>query len=108
MLSILLQEVTSPTDLPRQRVDNTVIRHLSQELPLWKFPARALGLADSDIEHIRLDNQCDTREQCYKMLQLWLQRYCQHATYQTLGMALQSEARDVYPKYVNIVSSHVC
>ena len=99
------QSVMSPNELPCQQVDNAVIRNLSQELASWKFPARALGLQEAEIDLIRLDNQCDTREQCYKMLQLWVQRYWQNATYQTLGRALQSEARDVYPKYVDIVSS---
>ena len=82
------------------------MRDLSQELPKWEFPARALCLKEAEIEHIKADHPNDNREQCYQMLLKWEQSNAQNATYQALGRALLTEARDVYPKYVQIVSSH--
>ena len=95
-----------PEELPCQRVDRAVIRDLSQDLLSWVWPARSLGLDDSDIQRIKLDNAGDTREQSYQMLSVWLQRYPCDATYQTLGHVLLTEASSVYPRYVDIVSKH--
>ena len=80
------------------------MRALSQELPKWKFPARALGLDEAEIDHIKADHPNDNREQCYQILLKWLQSNAQEATYQALGRALRTEVPHVYPKYVELVS----
>ena len=99
------QDVKQPHELPCQQVACAVLRALSNELSSWKFTARALGLSESEIDRIHLDNQSETREQCYKMLQHWKQQLGRAATYKTLGLALYNEAKSVYPKYFDIVSS---
>jgi hypothetical protein len=106
-LSYLLQDVKSLAELPSEPVSRDVLRDLSKELPKWEFPARALGLKEADIESIKADYPCNSREQCYKMLLMWKQRCAQNATYQALGRALLAEARNVYPNYVKIVSFSV-
>ena len=103
---LLFQNVREPDELPCEKVDRAVIRDLSQVLLSWVWPARSLGLDESDIDTIQLDNPGDTREQSYKMLHTWVQRCGQSATYQTLGRVLLTEASDVYPRYVEIVSKH--
>jgi hypothetical protein len=103
---VCTQNVKEPNELPCEKVDRAVIRDLSQVLVLWTWPARSLGLEDSDIATIQLDNPGDTREQSYKMLHTWVQRCGQSATYQTLGRVLLTEASGVYPRYVEIVSKY--
>ena len=56
---------------------------------------------EADIESIKADYPCNSLEQCYKMLLTWKQRYAQNATYQALGWALLTEARNVYPEIVS-------
>jgi hypothetical protein len=105
--SLQEMDVKSLAELPSEPVSRDVLRDLSKELPKWEFPARALGLKEADIESIKADYPCNSREQCYKMLLMWKQRCAQNATYQALGRALLAEARNVYPNYVKIVSFSV-
>ena len=102
--SIFLQSVKRPDELPDQKVDAAVVQDLSGELVGWVHPARRLGLEDSVIERIQIDYPRDVREQCYQMLKTWVQQHWSTATYQTLGHVLLTEAANVYPKYVEIVS----
>ena len=95
-----------PDELPDQKVDAAVVRDLSGELTGWVLPARHLGLEDSVIERIQIDYPGDVREQCYQMLRTWVQQHSPTATYQTLGHVLLTEATNVYPRYVEIVSRH--
>ena len=109
MYSHSLQDVKSPAadELPLIRVSPQVMMALSHELAQWKFPARALGLKEAEIDHIKADNPNDNQEQCYQMLRKWEQSKAQNATYQALGRALQTGAQKVYPKYVEIVFANV-
>ena len=51
---------------------------------------------EADIESIKADYPCNSREQL-----MWKQRCAQKATYQALGWALLTEARNVYPEIVS-------
>ena len=89
-----------------KEVNSEVLLKLSQELTSWKFPARALGLSEAEIDQIYRDNQ-ETKEQCFQMLRRWKDKYGQTATYQVLSTALVAMARGVYSFFVQIVLSHV-
>lgn len=101
------QNVKLPSELPCKQVHQKVLRDLSNEIPWWKFLARALEVPDNAIERIYLDYQNDSREQCYQMLRKWTQINGQNATYQHLGRALKTEVEEAYPKYVDIVTSYL-
>ena len=58
-------------------------------------------------EQDAFDVEAEMRTKGNKILLTWKQRCAQKATYQALGRALLTEARKVYPNYVQIVSFSV-
>ena len=69
----------------------------------WKFLARWLGLQESDVSRIEIDNPNNDREQCYQMFLRWKAVDPENYTYPVLGEALRKESQELYNDYVKEV-----
>ena len=92
------------TQIPNTSCDQRVILWLVKKVTEWKFLARWLRLADSDISRIDTDNPNNDREQCYQMFLRWKAVDPENYTYPVLGEALRKESQELYNDYVKEVN----
>lgn len=77
---------------------------MASEIPVkWKVIGRLLGLKDSQISQIEIDNKGDVYEQCYAMLNAWRMNQADStATCEQLREALSHKIvmkKDLVPMY---------
>ena len=66
------QEKPSALDQQLARIADIDILTLAGEIPVkWKVIGRLLGLEESRISQIEIDNKDNVYEQCYAMLNAW-------------------------------------
>ena len=89
--------------LPNSQCDNRVLLWLVRKVGDWKFLARWLGLQESDITQVEMDNPRSGREQCYQMLLKWKSVAPESYSYPVLGEALRQESLELFNAYVKEV-----
>ena len=92
-----------PTQLPNAPCDTKVLLWLVNKVSDWKFLARWLGLQESDITQIEIDNPRSGREQSYQMLLKWKSAAPERYSYPVLGEALIQENKELFNAYVKEV-----
>jgi len=102
------QEKPPALDQQLARIADVDIITLAGEIPVkWKVIGRLLGLEDSHISQIEIDNKDYVYEQCYAMLNAWkMNQPDSTATCEQLKKALSHEVvmkKDLVPRfcYVN-------
>jgi hypothetical protein len=97
-----MPDLTEP-ELPNSQCDNRVLLWLVRKVGDWKFLARWLGLQESDITQVEMDNPRSGREQCYQMLLKWKSVAPESYSYPVLGEALRQESLELFNAYVKEV-----
>ena len=94
-------EDSDPSVLPLTPPPAGLLLWLSDEVIKWKFLGRYLGMEESTIERIDLENPQNIREQCYQMLTTFARQQGTACTCRRLGEALlQSEKnRHLFGKF---------
>jgi len=102
------QEKPPALDQQLTRIADVDIITLADKIPVkWKVIARLLGLEESHISQIEIDNKDTVYEQCYAMLNTWkMSQPDQKATCEQLKKALSHKIvmkNDLVPSfcYVN-------
>lgn len=99
----MYQEKPPENDRKLRRIADVDFLTLAGTIPdKWKKIGRLLGLEDSRISQIEIDNAGDVYEQCYAMLKAWKESQDSYATCEQLKKALSHEIvmkNDLVPVY---------
>ena len=84
------QEKAPETDRTLARISDIDFVNLADEItcPKWKVIGRLLGLKDTLLDQIEMNNSHNVYEQCYEMLSAWKRRQEPDATCEKLRKAL--------------------
>lgn len=87
-------------------IANVDILTLASKIPVkWKVIGRLLGLGDSHISQIEMDNKDNVYEQSYAMLRAWQSNEEKNTTCEQLEKALSHEIvmkKDLVPRFCYI------
>lgn len=106
MCFFLYQEKPPANDHKLARIADVDILTLADKIPVkWKVIGRLLGLEDSRISQIEMDNKDSVYEQSYAMLNAWKRNQRETATCEQLEIALSHEIvmkKDLVPIFCYI------
>lgn len=98
-----VQEEPPENDHNLKKIANVDIITLASKIPVkWKVIGRLLGLEDSHISQIEMDNKDSVYEQSYAMLNAWKRNQPETATCEQLKKALSHEIvmkKDLVPRF---------
>lgn len=92
---------SDPSSLPLTAPPQQLLLWLSDEVVQWRFLGRYLGIGETTIERITLENQNNIREQCFKMLKVFEGQQGENCTCRRLGEALLESEKNkhLYSKF---------